>query len=131
MLAPVTMVPSSVSSAAPTLKCEKSACAFFRARAAAAISFLADPGPWPVASGPFLDPFNNPLQQRGEGAAHALCRPQHVRMIDRLRQHAGCHVGDARDAEDLESHVARRDRFGHGRHADRIRANRAEEAYLG
>src|SRR4051812_27125047 len=104
MLAPVTMVPSSVSSAAPTLKCEKSACAFLRARAAAAISFWADAGrlplarPSPLAPRPFLDPFNNPLQQRREGAAHALCRLQHVRMIDRLRQHAGCHVGDARDA---------------------------------
>ena len=47
-------------------------------------------------------------------------------MIQRLRQHARRHVGDARDAEDLESHVTRDNRLGHRRHADRIGADRAK-----
>ena len=58
-------------------------------------------------------------------------RLHHFGVIERLRQHAGRHVGDARDAEHLDPHVPRDDRFRHGRHADRVGADRPQIADLG
>ena len=49
----------------------------------------------------------------------------------RLRQDAGRHVGDARDAEHLEAHVPRDDGLRRGGHADGVGAQRAERANLG
>ena len=60
-------------------------------------------------------------------AAHAARRLHHFVVIERLRQHAGGRVGDARDAEHLDAHVPRDDRLGHGRHADGIGADRPQE----
>ena len=71
MLQPVTIVPSAVSSAAPTLRPEYFARACFRAARAAAIS---------------SESLNDPLNQTGEHVTHLPRRLEHVRMIDRLRQ---------------------------------------------
>ena len=46
-------------------------------------------------------------------------------------QHARGHVGDEREAEDLDAHVARDDDLVHGGHADEVGAEGAEGADLG
>src|ERR1041384_7515219 len=93
MLQPVTMAPSIVSSAAPTLKCEKSAQACSRAARAAAINSAIfgsrvppDPG-----SRSASDSLNDSLEQRDERAADALHGGQDVIVHDRLRERRGPH----------------------------------------
>ena len=44
-------------------------------------------------------------------------------MVKRLRQDARGHVRDTRHREDFHAHVARRNRFWNGRHADGVRAD--------
>src|ERR1051325_8936126 len=131
MLQPVTMVPSEVSSAAPTLKCEKSAHACSRAARAAAISSAAFESRIPdPESRSASDAFNDSLEQRDERAANTLHGRNDFVMHDRLRQDSGGRIRDARYAEHFQSHVPRRDRFGYGRHANRVRANLAIKADL-
>src|SRR6187401_1289564 len=77
MLHPLMTTPSLVSSAAPTLKCEKSACANSRARRAAAMR---------------SEPLNDAFQERHERSPHAARRLEHISMIERLRQDPGSHV---------------------------------------
>src|SRR5690349_24756013 len=131
MLQPVTIVPSAVSRAAPTLKCEKSAYACSRAARAAAIrsapfgSRIRDP-----ESRSASDALNDPLEQRDERAANTLHGGNDLVVHDRLRQDSGGGVRDARYAQHLESHVPRRDRFGYGGHADRVGAYLAIKANL-
>src|SRR5688500_12828752 len=99
MLQPVTIPPPAVSSAAPTLKLEYPAWANSRALRAAAIK---------------SESFNDSLEQGNEGAAHLPRRLQHFLVIERLGQHPGRHVRDARHPQDLEPHVPRGDRFRDG-----------------
>src|SRR6187200_1921909 len=106
MLQPVTMVPSAVSSAAPTLNPENGATAYSLA--------------WRAASTRRSESANGVLQQAHEIGGHAARGPHHLGVIERLRQHSGGHVGDARDAEHVDTHVAGDDGFGHRRHADRV-----------
>ena len=75
--------------------------------------------------------LNDFLQQRDELAAHPSRRFHHLVVIERLRQHAGRHVRDARDAEHLDAHVARGNRLRHGGHADRVGADRPQIADFG
>src|SRR5688500_4576618 len=96
MLQPVTMVPSAVSSAAPTLMPEKAARACRLARRAAATS---------------LEALNDPLEQGDERSAHATSGLHHFIVVERLRQHASRHVGDARDAQHLDAHMTSRNRL--------------------
>src|SRR5207237_3902292 len=101
------MAPSIVSSAAPTLKREKSAQACSRAARAAAInsaifgSRIPDPG-----SRSTLESLNDSLEQRDERAADALHGGQDLFVDDRVRQHARRRVGNARDAKHLHPHAA-------------------------
>ena len=67
-----------------------------------------------------------PSSRRMKSARDAPRGLHDLRVIERLRQHARSHVRDAGDAEHLQSHVTRDDRFGHGRHADGIGADRAK-----
>src|SRR5438270_7493558 len=104
MLQPVTTVPSAVSSAAPTLKCENAAEACSRARRAAATSSACVGRP---PGGRRSETANDPLQQRDELPAHAPRGLHHLGVIERLRQDAGGHVGDARNPEYLDAHMPR------------------------
>jgi hypothetical protein len=52
-------------------------------------------------------------------------------VVDGLGGHAGGEVGDERDAEDVETHVAGDDDFVDGGHADEVGAEGAEGADLG
>src|SRR5438105_8730077 len=90
-LQPVITAPSAVSSAAPTLNCEKVATACSRARRARSTS----------AS----ELTNDPLQERNELSPDPPRRLHHVGVIERLRQDAGRHVRDARNPEHLDPHV--------------------------
>src|SRR5258706_11802564 len=107
MLQPGMIVPSTVSSAAPTLKCENSACAFRRALRAAAMR---------------SESLNDPLDQRDERAPHAARCFHDLVVHERLREHTGGHVRDARDAQDLDPHVTCGNRFRYRRHADGVGA---------
>src|SRR5258705_1637703 len=116
MLQPGMIAPSAVSSAAPTLKCENSACAFRRTlRAAARRS----------------ESLNDPLQQSNEGASYAPRRFHDLVVHERLRENTGRHVRDAGDAQYLDPHVAGGNRFRHSRHANGVGADGPEEANLG
>src|SRR5687768_504576 len=119
MLEPPMIVPSAVSRAAPTLKPEYRACAWRRARRAAAISARAS------------EPGKNFLRQGDERAAYAACRLEDFFVVQGARQHACRHVRDARDSEHLEPHVAGGNRFRDGRHADHVGADAAEEPDFG
>src|SRR5262245_35324469 len=110
--------PSDVSRAAPTLKCEKPATACSRARRAAAIRS-------------WLEAANDPLEQADELTSNAPRGFEHRDVIERLRENTGGHVADARDPEDLDTHVSSNDRLGHGRHPDGVGANRSQVANLG
>ena len=72
-------------------------------------------------------PAMMPSSSAAKAPAHLLRHLHHLRVIERLRQHAGGRVGDARDAEHLDAHVPRDDRFRHGRHADGVGADRRAE----
>src|SRR6185503_10603398 len=109
-------VPSAASSAAPTLKFENVATAWWRARRAASTSDR-----WSEAA-------NDVLQQPDELSAYPFRRRHHLVVIERLRQHAGGHVRDARDPEHIHTHVTRRNRLRHGGHPDRIGADRSQIA---
>src|SRR6187402_3458539 len=109
MLQPVMMMPSAVSSAAPTLNFEKSAIACSRARRAAPMSRS--------------ESLNDLLQQGDELSTDPACRVHDLVVIERLRQDTRGHVGDARDAEHLDAHVPGNDRLRDRRHADRVAAN--------
>src|SRR5262245_61001626 len=102
-LQPVTIVPSSVSSAAPTLKCEYGATACSRARRAAATSAARAASTRDERS----EPANDALQESDELAAHAARRFHHFVVMQRLWQHTRGHVRDARNAQHLEPHVPR------------------------
>src|SRR5687767_13220074 len=117
MLQPVTIVPAAVSSAAPTLKPEKSATAYSRAARAAATR----------AS----EPANDPLEQRNELPFDLLRGFHHFRMMQRFGKHAGGRIGDARDPEHFDAHVPRGNGFRHGGHADGVGAESAKGANLG
>src|SRR5439155_1195448 len=52
---------------------------------------------------------NHALQQRNELPAHAPCRLHHLGMIERPREYARGHVGNARETEHVHAHVARDD----------------------
>src|SRR5215203_4596510 len=122
MLQPVMISSVSVSSAAPTLKPEKSATACWRAPRAAATSLRVE------ASARASEPGNDPLEQRDELSLYLLRRLHHFRMMERFRKHARRGVGNARDAQHFEPHVARDDCFRRGRHPDRVSAERPERA---
>src|SRR6185436_8260167 len=96
--------PAAVSSAAPTLKWEKSATACSRALRAAAIN----------AS----EPANDALEERDELSLHLLRRFHDLGMVQRFREDTRRGVGDTRNAQHLDAHVPRHDRFRCGRHAD-------------
>src|SRR5213594_1899074 len=124
------MVPSAVSSAAPTLKCEKSARAWSRTARAAEMrssifeSRIPDPESRPDSC---LESLNDSLEQRDERAANAVHGCEDVFVNDGLRQQPCRQIRDAGDAENLHPHVTRGNRFGNGRHADRVGAHAAEE----
>src|SRR5215208_6073411 len=101
MLQPVMIVPSSVSRAAPTLKPEKGATACNRASVAVAIkaSVRAAERLTGAPRRRFSDAANDALQQAHEVRRDALRGLHHLRVIERLGQHAGSHVRDAGDAE--------------------------------
>src|SRR5687767_11982535 len=124
MLQPEMIAPFAVSTAAPTLKPEKSATACSRAARAAATSLSTEASAAADAS----EPANDALQQRDELPFHLLRGLHHFRMMQRLREDAGRGIRDARDAQHFDAHVARRNGFRHRRHADRIGAERAERA---
>src|SRR6187399_1350956 len=86
-LQPVMIVPSDVSSAAPTLNPENAAWACRRARRAAAISARAS------------EPGKDFLQQSDERTAHATGGLHHFLVVEDARQDTSRHVRDARDAE--------------------------------
>src|SRR3954452_24023298 len=54
---------------------------------------------------------NNPLQQRDELSADPRRRFHDLGVVQRPRQHPGRHVRDARDPEDVDLHLPRRDRL--------------------
>src|SRR5688572_7005842 len=120
------MRPSLVSSAAPTLKPEKSATACSRAARAAATSLSTAA----LAEVDFSEAANDALEQTDELALHLLRGFHHFGVMQRFGKHARGGVGDARETEDLEAHVAGRDRLGHRRHPDGVGAQRAERANL-
>src|SRR6478736_7427655 len=95
--------PVSVSSAAPTLKCEKSATACSRAARAAATSVS--------------EALNNTLEQRDELPLHLLGGLHHFRVMERLGKNACGGVGNAGDAEHFHLHVTGGNGFRRGRHA--------------
>src|SRR3954469_22984585 len=133
MLQPVMIIPSAVSSAAPTLNPENRACAFRRAfRAAAINAFVAslDGNDVRLLRLAASDTLDNPFKQRDERPAHEAGRLHHLGVIQRLRQHTRGHVGDARDPEHLETHVTGGNRFGYGRDPDRIGPDRTEDPDL-
>src|ERR1044071_9085730 len=72
---------------------------------------------------PSNEAANDALQQRNELPADALRGVHDLGVIERLRQHAGRHVRDARDAEHLEAHMSRNDGFRYRRHAHGVRAD--------
>src|SRR5205814_6664062 len=76
------------------------------------------------------DSANDSLQQRHELIANAARRFHHFVVIERCGQNAGGHVGDARNAEHFDPHVARGNRFRHCRHSDRVGANRSQVSDL-
>src|SRR6476646_6675192 len=84
-LQPVTMAPSAVSSAAPTLKPENVATAWRRAPRAA------------FTSG--SETGKDALQQRDEVLRGFRGHCHHLVVVERCRQHAGRRVRDAGDAE--------------------------------
>src|SRR6187401_672553 len=116
-LAPVMTVPSRVSSAAPTLKCEYGATARSRASRAAATRRS--------------ESAKDALQQRDERGPHAASRLDDLFLGEQLRQDARGHVRDAGDSQHLQSHVPRDDGFGDGGHADGVSTEGAERADLG
>jgi hypothetical protein len=119
---PVATTPSAVSRAAPTAKFENGA------RRSAAGSTAAS------HQHRFRDhqiSRHQTGEERDELVADAGRRGQHFLVHERLGQHARRHVGDARDAGDLDAHVPRHDRLGHGGHPDRVGAHDAEGADLG
>ena len=61
------------------------------------------PGGRRPTAAPRSESLNDPLQQRGELAAHPPRHLHHLVVHERLRQHAGGRVGDARDAEHLDA----------------------------
>src|SRR5687768_5741752 len=97
------IAPVSVSRAAPTLKCEKSATACSRARRAAATSLSTVAFAEVGAS----EPANDPLEEGDELPLHLLRCLHDFRMMERLGKHAGGGVGDAGDPEHFHLHVAR------------------------
>src|SRR5690242_19740380 len=99
MLQPVMISPVSVSSAAPTLKPEKSDTACARAARAAVTSLSAEA----LAEADASEPANDPLEQRDELPLHLLRRLHHFRMMQRLGKHTSGGIGDARDAEDFDA----------------------------
>src|SRR4051794_18738554 len=163
MLQPPMIRPSSVSSAAPTLKLEYCACARVRASAAtvtstsswltyaAAVAWIdtgcqprslrrsvperrcrtrrSDAGAaarsrrrsFPVRRSPLRgagwprrgaglarsESLNDGLQECREFSADPACDFHHLVVDERLGKDTGCRVRDARDAEDLHSHVPR------------------------
>src|SRR5688572_19444678 len=109
--------PLPASSAAPTLKCEKSATACSRAARAAAIR----------AS----DAANDALEKRDELALYLLRRLHYLGVMKRFREHAGGRVGDARNAEHLHLHVPGDDGLRRGRHADRVSPQNPKGADFG
>src|SRR5262245_41953955 len=80
-------------------------------------SRIPDPDSRPDAC---LDSLNDALEQRNERAADPPTGRNHVVMNDWMSPQAGGRIGNARDAKDLHTHVARRDCFGYRRHADRV-----------
>src|SRR5215831_10257336 len=76
-------------------------------------------------------PGNDALQQRDELAANSSCSLHHFVVLQRLWQHTGRHVRDARDAKHLDAHVTRHNRFRYGGHAHGIRADRPKISDLG
>src|SRR5689334_4461937 len=90
MLQPVITWPSAVSSAAPTLKCEKSACACSLARLAASIN-----ASLVISITLTLGSGDHGFQQRDELGSHAARGFHHFVVIERRRQHTGGHVRDA------------------------------------
>ena len=68
---------------------------------------------------PFSKETNFPRRARGF---------EHLVVVQRLRQHAGRQIRDARDPEHFHAHVPRDDRFGHRGHPDGVGADRAQVA---
>ena len=87
-----------------------------------------DRGPDGLGGRRLSESLNDALQQRAELAANATRDLHHLVVDERLRQDAGRHVGDARDAEHLDAHVSRDDGFGRGRHPDGVSADRPQVA---
>src|SRR5215217_5503899 len=96
MLQPVMIVPSAASRAAPTLKPEKRAWAWRRARRAAAIKggVVLPFGKTRDDRDRRSDALKDAFDQRREGAAYTPGCFHYLIMDQRLRQHASGHVRD-------------------------------------
>ena len=70
-----------------------------------------------------MTPFNNAMNVIPD----TLRGLEHFVVVQRLRQHARGEIRDARNAQHLDAHVPRHDRFGHRRHADRIGADQCAD----
>src|SRR5688572_26158628 len=66
------------------------------------------------------DAANDLLQKCYELALDTPRGFHHLGVIERLRQHARRHVGDAGDAEHFQVHVPGDNRLWNRRHADRV-----------
>ena len=74
---------------------------------------------------------NDGLEEAGELVFDAMAGLHDLRVVDGFVEDAGGHVGDERDAEDFEPHVAGDDDFVDGGHADEVGSEGAEGADLG
>jgi hypothetical protein len=74
---------------------------------------------------------HEPLEQPGQPVLDLVADFGDLRVIQLRCAQAGGQVGDAGDAQHLDSHVAGDDGLRHGGHADQGCAQRAEGANLG
>src|SRR5665213_4005801 len=66
---------------------------------------------------------NDALQETRERPPRAPARRDDVVVDKRLRAHTGGHVRDARNGQNLDTHVTRREGLRNRGHAHRVRAN--------
>src|SRR3979409_1159368 len=69
-------------------------------------------------------------EQLRKGLSHSLARLHYFFMVDRIFSDAGSHVCNARDAQDLHSHLAGHDSFGDSTHPHSIGAKRPQHMNL-
>ena len=77
------------------------------------------------------EPRDDPRQQGTHQRRGLTARLQHLVVAQRLARHTRCEIGHQRHPKHLGTRGARRDGLVHGRHADEIRAQRAQHPDLG